>query len=125
MRTDTPSRPVGAGRTPALTAAAVVTMAVYGILGVALFSKPPDHLPLTVMRALAVFPTLIAVNNALVLTSLLARWRAVREGRIERHRRFMMVSAALGSGSVSQIDPLPSSTRTARPNGATWVLMLT
>jgi putative membrane protein len=70
-------------------------MAVYGILGVALSSKPPDHLPLTVMRALAVFPTLIAVNNALALTSLLAGWRAVREGRIERHRRFMLVSAAL------------------------------
>lgn len=94
MRTDAASGPVGRWLPPALTTA-VVTMVVYGILGVVLSSKPPDRLPPTIMRGVALFPTLIAVNNALALASLLVGWKAIREGRIERHRRFMLISAAL------------------------------
>lgn len=72
-----------------------LAVAVYAILGIVLSMRPPAHLPPGISAALAVFPPLIALINALALTGLVAGWRAVRAGRIPAHRRFMLASAAL------------------------------
>lgn len=82
-------------RLPPLLATIVATVAIYGVLGVALSSRPPADLPPLVSRALAVVPLLIAVINTLALWCLLAGWRAVRAGRIAAHRRLMLAAAAL------------------------------
>ncbi|MDR7519902.1 MAG: DUF420 domain-containing protein [Armatimonadota bacterium] len=72
-----------------------LAVAVYAILGIVLSMSPPAHLPPRIGAALAVFPPLIALINALALVCLVAGWRAVRAGRISAHRRFMVASAAL------------------------------
>jgi putative membrane protein len=73
----------------------VATLAIYAVLSFVLSSRPPAQLPPAVAAALALFPSLIAVVNALALTCLIAGWRAVRAGHIQRHRRLMLASAAL------------------------------
>lgn len=72
-----------------------LTVAIYAVLGVVLSMKPPANLPSDIAAALAAFPALIALVNALALASLIAGWRAIRTGRIQAHRRFMVTSAAL------------------------------
>ncbi|MDR7543440.1 MAG: DUF420 domain-containing protein [Armatimonadota bacterium] len=74
---------------------AVATLAVYAVLSLALSSRPPAQLPPAVAAVLALFPTLIAVVNALALTCLIAGWRAIRAGHVQTHRQFMLASAAL------------------------------
>lgn len=75
-----------------LAGTALITVAVYGILGYALSAEPPARLPPVVWRALAVAPLVIAVVNAVALVCLLAGWRAIRAGRIGTHRRLMLAS---------------------------------
>ncbi len=72
-----------------------ITAAVYGILGFALSSRPPAHLSPFVARALSMVPFVIAVINASALVSLLAGWHAIRAGRIQTHRKLMLVSVTL------------------------------
>ncbi len=70
-------------------------MVVYGVLGYALSSQPPDVLPAPVSRALAMVPLLIALINTSALGCLLAGWRAIRRGDVQAHRMLMLASAAL------------------------------
>ncbi len=72
-----------------------ITAAVYGILGLALSSRPPAHISPFVARALGMVPFLIAVINASALGCLLAGWLAIRAGRVQAHRTFMLASATL------------------------------
>lgn len=76
-----------------LASTVVITLAVYGVLAYALSAEPPASLPPLVSRALAMFPALIAAVNASALTCLLAGWRAIRAGRVQRHRKLMLASA--------------------------------
>lgn len=68
---------------------------VYAALGYALTAEPPTRLPPAVARLVALAPHLIAIINATALACLLLGWRAVRAGRIVRHRRYMVAAAAL------------------------------
>jgi putative membrane protein len=72
-----------------------LTVAIYAVLGVVLSMRPPATLPPGLASALGVFPSVIALVNALALTSLIAGWRAIRGRRLQPHRRFMLASAAL------------------------------
>lgn len=72
-----------------------ITIAVYGILGYVLSSKPPAALPAPVAGALAIFPSIIAAVNAAALTCLLAGWRAIRARKVRAHRRFMLAAVTL------------------------------
>jgi len=71
----------------------IVTIVIYAVLGLALSSRPPDSLPPLVTRALPIIPSLIALINTLALACLVAGWRAIRAGRVQRHRRLMLASA--------------------------------
>ncbi len=80
-------------RSPLLGTAAI-TVAVYGVLGLALSGEPPAHLPPGVAAALGVVPLVIAVVNASALLFLFSGWRAIRAGRVGAHRRDMLAAAA-------------------------------
>lgn len=73
---------------------ALLTLAVYGVLGAVLSRKPPDHLPPVLLSALSVAPFVIAGTNAAALLLLLAGWRAIRAGRLRTHRRAMLAAAS-------------------------------
>jgi putative membrane protein len=83
-----------APRTP-LIATIVITATVYGILGAALSSQPPEGLSPGIRRALGTFPLIIAIVNASALTCLLAGWRAIRAGRVSLHRGLMLAAMVL------------------------------
>jgi putative membrane protein len=76
-----------------LATTAVITLAVYGLLGVVLSTPPPASLPPGVRAVLGGVPLLIALINAATLGFLLAGWRAIRAGRIDAHRRAMLTAA--------------------------------
>lgn len=73
----------------------IAAVSVYALLGYALTAEPPARLPPAVARFVALAPHLIAIINATALACLLLGWRAVRAGRIARHRRYMVAAAAL------------------------------
>jgi putative membrane protein len=79
----------------ALRRTVALTVMVYAILGVVLSMSPPAHLPPAIAAALPALPPIIALTNVLALTCLIAGWRAVLARGIQRHRRFMLASAAL------------------------------
>lgn len=76
-----------------LTGTALITVAVYVVLGYALSAEPPARLPPVIGQALSAAPLVIAVVNAVALVCLIAGWRAIRAGRIRTHRRLMLASA--------------------------------
>lgn len=72
-----------------------ISLAVYGVLGYVLSAEPPVAVPQVLALLLAAAPHLIAAINTTALVSLLLGYRAIRAGRIETHRRFMLLAAAL------------------------------
>jgi putative membrane protein len=84
---------ISAGRALLLTVG--VSAAAYALLGYALTRRPPTDLSPAVRGMLSLLPTVIAAVNATALTCLLAGWRAIRAGRVEAHRRFMLAAVGL------------------------------
>jgi putative membrane protein len=82
-------------RIPPVATTAAITAAVYGVLGAALSRRPPQELSPFVPPILATLPLAIAVINGAALFCLLAGWRAIREGRVQRHRAFMLAATGL------------------------------
>lgn len=75
-------------------ATALITAAVYGVLAYALSATPPAHLPPPLSQFLRAAPLIIAAINASALLCLQRGAQAIREGRVEAHRRFMLAAAA-------------------------------
>lgn len=68
---------------------------VYSVLAYALASEPPPSLPPAVARLVALAPHFIAVINAAALICLRMGWRAIRNGNVAVHRRYMLSAATL------------------------------
>ncbi len=72
-----------------------ISLAVYGVLGYALSAEPPVAIPQIVALLIEAAPHLIAAINATALICLLLGFTAIRAGRIDAHRRFMLWAASL------------------------------
>lgn len=82
------------GRVPAVTALlSLVSLAL--VFGAALRVGPATALPRAPAPALAAIPHVNAVLSVAAIGTILAGWRAIRRGAVQRHRRLMLASFAL------------------------------
>ncbi len=85
--------PVIRARLPPVFATLVLTLLVYSVLAYALTSRPPLYLAPSLARIVGFLPHVIAVVNTAALYFLYRGWRAVKDGRVRRHRAYMLAAA--------------------------------
>jgi putative membrane protein len=83
--------PAPARRAPFI-ATLVLTAVIYTVLAYALTSPQPLYLAPPLAQFVGLAPHLIAIVNAAALYFLYRGWRAVRTGRVRRHRAYMLAA---------------------------------
>lgn len=81
-------------RVPALTAL-LTTVSLALVFGAVLGAFPEEHLPRAPPAVLDAIPHVNAVVSAVAIGTIVAGVRAVRRGRVGRHRRLMLASLGL------------------------------
>jgi len=73
----------------------ILTLLIYTVLGFLLFRERPESLPENLANLVVSLPHAIAAVNTFALLSLYFGYKSIKQGNINRHKKFMVIAVVL------------------------------